>query len=341
MLTIERTDVRDLRKRLRKAGVFDKDEGKQFRRFAGYSFATLLVFGLLIAAPAVWMQVALVPLIGLLLTPAVMHGHDGAHRSLSKNNTINKWMESLAFGVMGGMSTSWWRMKHNGPHHTHPNLISDERSDPDIMLYPFATAQADYERSGPAIRFFQKYVQKWVFWPATSQVHFRMRGQSVVFLAKGIAKDGFKREYQIEVLQLLGHVVLFIGLPSLFMGILPTLAVYLGVWSTVSLLLSIIFIPAHVGLPIQSECEDFWGSQIEGSRNYSAPKWAEWICVGLQYQIEHHLFPTIPYTQLPRAADIVKQWAEEKGIPYKSMGWGSALADSTRFMGRAWSVPSL
>ena len=130
MLTIERADVRDLRKRLRKAGIFDKDEAKQFRRFSAYSMATLGVLGLLIAAPAVWMQVALVPLIGLLLTPAVMHGHDGAHRSLSKNNSINKWMESLAFGLMGGMSTSWWRWKHNGPHHTHPNLISEDRSDP-------------------------------------------------------------------------------------------------------------------------------------------------------------------------------------------------------------------
>ena len=341
MLTIERADVRDLRKRLRKAGIFDKDEAKQFRRFSAYSVATLGVLGLLIAAPAVWMQVALVPLIGLLLTPAVMHGHDGAHRSLSKNNSINKWMESLAFGLMGGMSTSWWRWKHNGPHHTHPNLISEDRSDPDIMLYPFATAQADYDRSGPAVRFFQKYVQKWAFWPATSQVHFRMRGQSIVFLAKGIFNEGLKREYQIEVLQLFGHVVLFIALPSLFLGFLPTMAVYLGVWSTVSLLLSIIFIPAHVGMPIQSACEDFWGSQMEGSRNYQAPKWAEWICVGLQYQIEHHLFPTIAYTQLPAASEIVQTWADEKGLPYQSLGWGAALVDATRFMGRAWSVPTL
>lgn len=341
MLTIERTDIRDLRKRLRKAGVFDKDEATQFRRFAGYSVAAAAFFVAMLLVPSWPLKVLCIPIIGLLITPAVMHGHDGAHQSLSKNKKLNKWMESMAFGVMGGMSTSWWRHKHNGPHHTHPNLISDERADPDIQLYPFATAEADYTRSGPLIQFFQKHIQQWVFWPATSQVHIRMRAQGLLFLAKRIRDNGLKSDSVLELVQLGLHFGIFLVLPSLVLGILPAIAVYVGIWSVVSLLLSIIFIPAHVGLPIQSQCDDFWGSQIEGSRNYEAPKWAEWLCVGLQYQIEHHLFPTIPYTQLPRAAEIVKAWAAEKNIPYQSMSWGSALADSTRFMGRAWSVPSL
>jgi linoleoyl-CoA desaturase len=80
-----------------------------------------------------------------------------------------------------------------------------------------------------------------------------------------------------------------------------------------------------------------WLHQLETTRNLEMPRFVSYFFIGLDYQVEHHLFPKIPHQKLPRAAAITRAWCERNGIPYHSVPYLYALADSARFMAAAWS----
>lgn len=339
-LQVTRESIKDLRAQLRAAGVFKKPEGRQWVQMCVFLGLFLGITAIQLAFPVWYVVLPLIPLQALVVAPAAMHGHDGAHRALSENNNRNRLMMFIAFPLLAGLSATWWRWKHNGPHHAHPNVVSDDKTDPDIVFWPFATTKEQHDASGPLAKMFQRNVQHWFFWPLTSFVHFRMRGQGVAHAIRHLKNKGAEADVIIDLVLMAVHFTLFLVVPSLFFGFLPVLGVYLLLWGMVSMLLSFIFIPAHVGLPILKGYDDFFSVQLASSRNYRPPRGMRWLFVGLEYQIEHHLFPTIPYRNLPKTAEIVQKWAEDRGLPYRTMSWFEGMADSTRFLSRSWSVPS-
>jgi fatty acid desaturase len=168
-----------------------------------------------------------------------------------------------------------------------------------------------------------------------------MRGKSFAHLFREIRKQGPSVATGLELLALVSHFTLWLVVPSLFFSFLPVLGVYLAVWGGVSLCLALIFIPAHVGMPVVTSYPDFVTLQMSSSRNYRPPRGLRWFCVGLQYQIEHHLFPTIPYIHLPLASEHARAWAAARGLPYRELTWLEGLRDSTRFLSQAWRTPAV
>ena len=102
--------------------------------------------------------------------------------------------------------------------------------------------------------------------------------------------------------------------------------------------LALIFTPAHIGLPIHHGDGSGWKHQLETTRNLTMSPTLSWFFVGLDYQVEHHLFPKIPHANLPRASKILKQWCAEVDLPYQEIDYFASVADSTRFMRDAWKI---
>ena len=113
----------------------------------------------------------------------------------------------------------------------------------------------------------------------------------------------------------------------------------MGIWSFVGVMLALIFAPAHLGLPLVGNQHNDWLHQLETTRNLKVPRWLAWFFVGLEYQIEHHLFPRIPHQEMARASAIVEAWCRRGGGPYRRIGSGAALVDVTRVIARAWDAP--
>ena len=112
---------------------------------------------------------------------------------------------------------------------------------------------------------------------------------------------------------------------------------------TAGLLLALVFAPAHIGLPLAGSDErGGWRRQIEATRNFALPRWISWFFVGLDFQIEHHLFPRIPHQSLARASLIVEPWCARVGVPYRRDGYASSLRDVTRHVRLSWqTVPEV
>ena len=112
-------------------------------------------------------------------------------------------------------------------------------------------------------------------------------------------------------------------------------------WGGVGVCLALVFAPAHMGLPIVREQKHEWQHQLETTRNLEMPRWLSFFFIGLDHQVEHHLFPKIPHQHLPRAAQITAAWCKRHGVTYHSLPYLAALADASQFIRNAWDLEAV
>jgi len=330
MITNEQ--IRELRVDLRAAGVFTHHEGRTWLELAvlltGFAIATALTIAY--GFPLAFLTV---PLAAVAMTSAVMLGHEGGHSAFSDKRLRNDIMLYLSFPLLGGVSARYWKAKHNVLHHGHPNVVGH---DEDLDLWPMAATKAHHEKSGPFLQWFQRNIQGFVFWPLTAFLTWSMRAATFQFLYLGAKKGKMGAGYWVDVAALVLHYIGWILVPGLLVGFLPVILFYVVVWGLIGVFLSAIFVPAHLGLPIVSTYQNGWLLQMQTTRNLRMPGWLSWLFMGLDHQVEHHLFPRIGHHELPRAAVIVKSWADRIGAPYQSIGYVAGLGEVTRLIFRAW-----
>jgi fatty acid desaturase len=315
---------------LASAGVFEHRELRSWGKLAVLSSG--IAGGLTaIAIVGPWLAVPLVPVLAVLCTALAMVGHEGSHRSFSASPVRNAIVAYFAFPVFGGLSTLYWREKHDRLHHGHPNV---EGVDPDIRPFPFVSSRGDHERAGPRLRWFQRNLQRWAFWPMSTLMALGMRRSSLLHLARCPDRD---RAWWIELACLTVHYTCWIVIPSLIWGPLRAFALYSAIWAGVGVCLALVFAPAHMGLPITAGQSHDWIHQLETTRNLRLPRVVSYFFIGLDHQVEHHLFPKIPHQNLPRAAAITAAWCRQHGLPHLEEPYLAALVDAARFMADAWS----
>jgi fatty acid desaturase len=325
-------ELGSLRAELRAAGVFDHHEARSWLKL-GFLLGTVGVCLVVIVIYGWIAALVLVPIAAVFATAAAMVGHEGSHRSFSKSPVRNALVAYLTFPLFGGLSALYWREKHDRLHHGHPNV---EGVDPDIRPFPFASTRMEHERCGPKERWFQRNFQKWAFWPMSTLMALGMRRSSLVHLYHYPKRHGRDRGWWIELACQITHYTAWLVIPSLIWGPLAAFLVYSSIWALVGVFLALVFSPAHIGLPIVTEQNNDWIHQLETTRNLQLPRLISFFFIGLDHQVEHHLFPKIPHQNLPRAAKITEAFCKRHGITYMSVPYLYALADAARFMADGW-----
>ena len=330
MLRLMSAVLGSLRAELRAAGVFDHCEGRTWLKLGAMLFATAAClaatarFGVLAA-------VVLVPVASVLCTSIAMIGHEGSHRSFSASPLRSALLVYLTFPLFSGLSALYWHHKHDRLHHGHPNV---EGMDPDIRPFPFTSSAGDYQACGPKERWFQRHFQKWLFWPMSTLMALGMRRSSLLYLLRYPNKR--ERAWWLEAACMIVHYSAWLVVPSLVWGPLAAFGVYAAVWGLVGMFLALVFAPAHMGLPVLAAQHHDWLHQIETTRDLELPRVISFFFIGLDYQVEHHLFPKIPHQHLPRAAEITAAWCARAKLRYHRVPYLTALASSAEFMADAW-----
>ena len=319
-----------LRAELRSAGVFEFRELRSWLELAALGAALAVTYWLLAKTGLVG-AIFLIPIAGVISTTIAMYGHGGSHRAFSKSPARNALLTYLAFPLFSGLGALYWRNKHDRLHHGHPNV---EGVDPDIKPFPFASSLGDHETCGPKTRWFQRTFQRWAFWPMATLMAVGMRRSSLVYLAKYPNKR--EARWWIEVGCLAVHYTCWMVIPWIIWGPIVGIFVYSLTWAVVGVCLALVFAPAHIGLPIVREQHEDWIHQLETTRNLELPRPVSFLFVGLDRQVEHHLFPKIPHQNLPRAAEITADFCRRNGIIYQSEKYIPALVDSAKFMTDAY-----
>ncbi|MFD1824174.1 MULTISPECIES: fatty acid desaturase family protein [Mumia] len=262
-----------------------------------------------------WWQLAVAAAMGVVLTQFGFLGHDAAHRQIFASASANAWAARLLSGPFAGLSYGWWRAKHN-KHHKGPN---QEEVDPDIAPGALAFTPAIVQQRRSAFgRWFADH-QGWLFFPLLTLEGLNLHYASVRSTMDRTSRQPWRRlELTLIATRLVGYVaVLLIVLP---LGMAAAFfAVQMAVFG-VSLGMS--FAPNHKGMPIvpRDMRLDFLRRQVLVSRNVRGGPVTDVMMGGLNYQIEHHLFPSMARPHLKKAQPIVRAYCERNGIPYTEAG---------------------
>jgi len=247
--------------------------------------------------------------------------HDGAHGSFSKY----KWVNSLAafsLNILGGNSFMW-NMKHNVIHHAFTNV---DGVDDDIDIQPWmrmSSTQKKYRlHKYQHLYFWVLYSLLYLFWIfiLDYQKYFKSKVGNIP-LKKMKPADHFVF-WGFKVF----HLFLFVGLPVYMVGFSSWLISFLIFTCVAGFVLSVVFQLAHTvehtsfPMPdkITNKMEDEWAiHQIKTTANFATRnKVVNWLVGGLNFQIEHHLFPKISHIHYPAISKIIKQACLEYGIQY-------------------------
>src|SRR5215204_2377637 len=257
-----------------------------------------------------WWQLASAGLLAVIMTQTAFLGHDAAHRQMFKSGRWNDWISLIVANLLVGISYGWWQSKHTR-HHANPNK---DGADPDIALSAIAmTPERATRHRSPLMRWLVAH-QGWYFFP--------------LLLLEGLSlhTDGLKRVLSRGKVERRWVEIAFLtirlgGLAALVLAVLPPgkavafLAVELAVFG---LYMGSSFAPNHIGMPLVSPKLklDFLRRQVLMSRNITGGPLISIFMGGLNYQIEHHLFPSMARPQLRKAQPFVSAYCAAQGVPY-------------------------
>ena len=285
--------------------------------YAGMILVTLALLGLslllLVEIDKLWLQLLNAVFLAFVFTQLGFIGHDLGHRQTMRENWRNL-VASLIFGnLLIGISRSWWVEKHN-QHHAHPNQI-DLDPDIDFPFLAFSKEQAcDTRGLGRVIVRYQAY---WLL-PLFCLSAFSLHSNSIRHLLERRATHGL-----VEASLLIAHYLWYFLLPFYLLGFWPALLFIIVNKVAFGLYMALVFAPNHKGMPVLSASDelDFMRQQILTSRNVRGGLLTDYLYGGLNYQIEHHLFPGMPRNQLGKASKIVRAMCQRYGIAYYETSW--------------------
>lgn len=273
-----------------------------------------------------WFQLLIAGALGILFTQVAFLAHEAAHRQILSDGPANFRLARILAGIVG-MSYSWWDSKHT-KHHGNPNMVG---KDPDIEVDTISFLEEDAARSRGVIRWITKR-QGWLFFPLLTLEGLNLHRLSFQHLFSRGTVKGRWTELGIITLRfalLLTPLFLFLplGMAFAFFGVM--VAVF-GVYMGAS------FAPNHKGMPIIAPDArlDFFSKQVRTSRNVTGGWWATWMFGGLNYQVEHHLFPSMSRLNLSRAREIVKDYCSANDVPYTETTVLRSYAIVIRYLNR-------
>jgi fatty acid desaturase len=293
-------------------------EAGLMRRRLGYYWTWFVVLTALLLGLAVvfvlvgrsWWQLVVAAALAVLLGQVMFLGHDAAHRQIFASGRWNDWASLVIANLYAGMSYGWWQHKHTR-HHAKPNQVG---SDPDIGtgLIVFHTGELVAPRAG--WRGWLTARQGWLFFPLLllEGLNLHVSGVKTIF-GRGPVK---RRPVEIVfiTLRLGGYLAMVLWLLPVPMA-LAFLGVQLGIFGVY---MGAVFAPNHKGMPIVPHDAkiDFLRRQVLMSRNIRGGRVVDVAMGGLNYQIEHHLFPSMPRPNLRAARRIVRQYCDTHRVDY-------------------------
>ena len=319
------SDYAELSRLVRDAGLLERSRAFYWRRI----FAAVGSFGACWIAFAVlgnsWLQLIVATVLAAVVTQFGFLGHDGAHRQIFASHAWNEWTARILAGAFAGLSYGWWASKHNR-HHSGPNQTG---KDPDIAAGVLAfTPEAATARSGVAA-----WLTRWqgfFFFPLLLLEGLHLHVASI----RGLVE---RRETPHRLVELTLVTVRLGGNAAAVLLVLPPskAAAFLGLQlGLTGVFLGGSFAPNHKGMPLvpRDARIDFLRRQVLMSRNIRGGWATDFFMGGLNYQIEHHLFPNMPRPHLRRAQPIVRRFCRDHGVTYTETGLLASYGIVVRYL---------
>ncbi|HSC47494.1 MAG TPA: acyl-CoA desaturase [Gammaproteobacteria bacterium] len=344
---------RELRRRvddfIRREGIQERDCLAMYLKTALILTAFACSYYLLVFVAQTWWQaLPLAVFLGLATAEIGMNiEHDGSHKAYSDHPWVNR-LAAMTLDMVGA-SSFMWRWKHVVFHHMYVNV---KDHDTDIELGIFGRLSPAHPRHA-VYRW-----QQWYLWPlyGVMVLKWQFYDDYRDFIAGRMGVNRFPRPRGWGLVVFAGGkltaLVLGIGLPLLFHPFWTVAAFYVLVTAVVGVVLSVVFQLAHTveeaDFPLPQAgtgcIQRPWAvHQVESSVDFArGNRLVSWLVGGLNFQIEHHLFPTLSHVNYPAIAGIVEATCREYGVPYAvNPTFGAAVASHFRWLRRMGATESV
>ncbi|MFJ5263272.1 fatty acid desaturase family protein [Streptomyces sp. NPDC088387] len=318
------SDFSELSRRISEAGLLRRRPLYYTVRFGLVALALAGGVTAFVALGDSWAQLIVAVALAAVFGQLGLAAHDLAHRQVFSRRRPSETGGLLVANLLLGMSYGWWMNKHTR-HHANPN---HEEKDPDVSPDILVWSQRQARRAQGVPRFVGKH-QAALFFPLLT-----LEGLNLSFNSfKALRSPSVKRPI-LEGTLLVAHFALYFG--GLFTVLSPGralafIAVHQGLFG---IYLGSVFAPNHKGMPMIEEGSqlDFLRRQVITSRNVRGGAVVDAFMGGLNYQIEHHLFPSMPTPALGRAQVITERYCAELGIPYHQTGLLASHREALRHL---------
>lgn len=330
-------DVAKLLTKLKKKGAFEPDYWFYFTRAAIIMalFSGCLYF---LQFPTVLSTMASAFFLGMCWQQFAFTGHDLGHHVVTHDTKLDHFFGYTFGNIMQGISLAWWRHNHN-THHTVTNSVD---YDPDIQHVPFLAVSNDFFKN-----MYSKYynrtmkfdsVAKWFvssqhfwFYPVMMLARFNLYAQSYIYILAGAGSHSKEKYYELGTLLIFalwlsylltftasfGHGLLFLLVSHAVAGIVH-----------VQICINHFPMETFIGVPQRAyEDDGYIKSQLVTTTNIDCSPFMDFFHGGLQFQVEHHLFPHLTRSWLRYVQGEVKQICKKHDLPYYTRSFFGANWD--------------
>ncbi|WP_045558789.1 fatty acid desaturase family protein [Streptomyces sp. FxanaA7] len=305
------SDFARLSRKIADAGLMGRRPGYYALRIAGVAALYVGGWGAVALVGDSWWTLAVAAFLAVVFGQVALLAHDAAHRQVFRRRRASEASGRIA-GAGVGMSYGWWQDKHTR-HHANPNHEElDPDLDPDLLVW-----SQDQARAAKGLPRLIGRWQAFLFFPLLTLEGFNLHVSSV----KALANRSLKHR-TLDGTLLFTHFALYL---TVLLWLLPPgmaiafLAVHQGLFG---IYLGSLFAPNHKGMPILTgeDRPDFLRRQVLTSRNVRGGLFTDIALGGLNHQIEHHLFPSMPSPNLRKARTVVRRHCQELGLDYVETG---------------------
>ncbi|XP_076972356.1 fatty acid desaturase 2-like protein FADS2B [Tamandua tetradactyla] len=317
-------DFQELRRSLEAMNMFKANMGFFFLHLAQILILEALAWLTLCHFGSGW---TVTIFISLLLTVSQAQSsflqHDIGHLTMFQTSKWNHLMHKFVMCHLKGLSTNWWNYRHF-QHHVKPNIYP---KDPDVDMGPlFLLGESQPVKYGKKkIKYIDYEKQHLYFYmvgvPLLMPVYFNLQSMQVMYL----------RRYWTDIVWVssfyLRHIITF----GPFYGIFGTILLTFLVKFLESPWIAYVTQMSHISMKMSSEeNQDWFSTQVLATCNIEQSFFNDWFTGHLNFQIEHHLFPTMPRHNYYKVAPLVRSLCEKHGLQYVNKSLLKAFGDITR-----------
>ncbi len=298
----------DLKRMIKERGLLERQPKFLLGRIAINTVLLAIGIVVLFTPIAFGWQLLNAVYLAFVFTQIAFIAHDAGHRQGFKSTKLNDVVGLIHANLLLGMSFAWWNDKHNA-HHAHPN---QHDMDPDIAMVVLAFSEEDALTRKGVFRFMVAHQARLFFFLLLFQA-WSLRVGSIRFL---LTQPTRRRGLELTLLAL--NLIGFVTLLVLALGLWQGVVFFIVQQALFGFYLASVFAPNYKGMLVLKEDDelDFMHQQVLTARNVLPSPVADVWYGGLNYQIEHHLFPTLARNKLREAHKIIKAFCIEERISY-------------------------
>jgi fatty acid desaturase len=313
------TAFAELNRRINALGLLRRRPAYYAVRLSLVGLALLGTWIAFLLIGASWWMVSVAVVLGVVYGQVALVAHDLAHRQVFRTNTPSARAGLIAGNLAIGMSYGYWMDKHT-KHHANPNHDDlDPDVGPGVLVW---TREAAHGR-GLLTRY-----QAYFFFPLLTLLGLSLRRDSVRALLDGTVKH----HRRLEATLLGAHLVAYAAALLLVLTPMQALVFFAVHHAVFGVYLGLTFAPNHKGMPHPDGTEDYLRKQVLTSRNVRGGWLVTAALGGLNYQIEHHLFPAMPTPNLRKAQPVVEAYCREIGVSYEMTGLGDSYRQALQHL---------